>query len=69
MLEQKPLKKPIEPPHGQVIKKPATMGGIGETAAWVRLDKKNAPGKIRGRSGIFFVSRRRPKEPLLHCQR
>lgn len=46
--KNKLLRKPLEPPHKQVIKKPATMGGKGGTVSCVRLDKKKAPGKSGG---------------------
>lgn len=46
--KNKPLRTPLEPPHGNGIKKPATIGGTGETALRVDLGKRKAPGKIRG---------------------
>ena len=46
--ENKPLRKPLESPRGNGIKKPATMGGTGGTVAWVDMGKRKAPGKIRG---------------------
>lgn len=45
--KNKPLRKPLEPPHGKGIKKPATMGGIGGTAAgwiWAKGKPPENPG-------------------------
>ena len=46
--KNKPLRTTLEPPYGKGIKKPATMGGIGGTAAGWIWAKEKPPEKSGG---------------------